>query len=106
MLSLRFVRENNLLLASAGVNFVNPKFRMLAGQFPYEIGEVHTIFFETEDKGERKFKRLLDQTKNAFLVIMRNEDARLADVVFVPPKEQRQGTKNLPRPQSRKVFVR
>jgi|GEM_PF-2064431 hypothetical protein len=80
--------NNNLLLSCLGVTFVNPTFRVLTAQYPYEV-TVFTLCHQDEKKKERSFKKLLDQNQQPFIVIVRGGNAQLEDVLFVPSKEQR-----------------
>jgi len=83
MLSLKKVLEDNLIFAFAGANFTNPIFRELTGQLPYEI-KIHTIHSKEEKKVEMKFRKLLDESDEPFIFIVRGKNARLKEVLFVP----------------------
>jgi hypothetical protein len=91
---LKEVMDNNLLLAFAGANFTNSAFRRLAAQYPYEVA-VYTIYSMDNKKKDKKFKKLLDQSDDPFVVIVRDENAHLEDVLFVPSKEKREASEQL-----------
>jgi hypothetical protein len=91
MLRLKDVMDNNLLLAFAGANFTNSAFRRLTAQYPYEV-TIYTIYNMDDKKKDRKFRRLLNQSEDPFIVIIRDENARLEDVLFVPSKEKRESS--------------
>jgi hypothetical protein len=89
MKSLKEVAEANFFLALAGVTFSNPAFRRLTGQLPYNV-QVHTIFADDEAKIEKKFKRLITQSEDPFIFVVRDVTAHLKEVLFVPSKEKRE----------------
>jgi hypothetical protein len=91
-MTLSGIRSNNIFLSCIGINFVNPVFRLFSGQFPYDDLESYTIYSHDNKRKEKSFKKLLDKNENPFLVIIRGHNSVLEQVLFVPPKEQRQGS--------------
>jgi hypothetical protein len=75
-------------LAFAGANFTNPAFRRLSAQYPYEVA-IHTIYSMDDKKKDKKLRKLLSQNDDSFILIVRGENARLEEVLFVPSKEKR-----------------
>ncbi len=88
MVRLKEIMDNNLLLAFAGANFTNPAFRRLSAQYPYEV-TIHTIYSMDDKKKDKKLRKLLSQNEDSFILIVRDENARLEEVLFVPSKEKR-----------------
>jgi hypothetical protein len=93
MFTLEEVIQNNLLFSAVGMTFVNPVFRKLTGQYPYNLN-VYTIYQQDDKKKERNLKRLLDENEKPFIVIVRGGRAELEDVLFVPPRDFRDLIRN------------
>lgn len=87
METIEEVRTNNMLISLLGINFINPVFRRIAGQLPYELPKL-TISEADEKKKEMKFKKLCKEKKEPFLLIIRDEEANLEEVLFVPAREK------------------
>jgi len=83
MKSLEELRKNNLLFAFLGANFVQPLFRKLSAQFPYNV-PTYTIYDEDDKRIGKKIKRLIEKNDKSFIVILRDKDAELDEVLFVP----------------------
>lgn len=90
MKSLKEVRVNNLNFALAGSIFVNPVFRWVTAQYPYDV-RVHTFYGHDLKKIEKKLKKLIDNQSEPFIFIIRDENAELEDVLFVP-YEKKEGS--------------
>ncbi len=86
MNSLEEVRKKNFILGWLGINFTTPLFRKLTGQFPFDV-KTFTIYGESEKQRNKKFKRILKNNKEGFLLILRDENAELEEVLFVPSLE-------------------
>jgi len=83
MKSLEELRKNNLMFAFLGANFVQPLFRKLSAQFPYNV-PTYTIYDEDDKRIGKKIKRLIEKNDKSFIVILRDKDAELDEVLFVP----------------------
>ena len=86
METIEEVRANNMLISLMGINFVNPVFRRIAGQLPYELPK-HTIFEADEKKKALRFKKICKTKKDPFLLIIRDDRSNLEEVLFVPSRE-------------------
>lgn len=85
MFTLNDVRKQNMLLAAAGINFGETFFRKLAAQHPQKVDKF-TISTSDEGKREKKFKKLIQKNHNDFVLIFRNDQAELEEVLFVPAR--------------------
>ena len=83
MKSLEELKKNNLLFAFLGANFVQPLFRKLTAQFPYAV-PTFTIYDEDNKRIGKKIKKLMEKNDGSFIVILRDNDAELDEVLFVP----------------------
>lgn len=82
MKTLLQVKNNNLKLALNGITFVNPFFRKLTDQKPYDIKQI------TVDKKniEKKLQKIIKKYSEPLVVIVRDDRYELEDVFFIPPK--------------------
>lgn len=84
--TLEKIRINNSIIAFCGINFIQPLFRKLAGQFPYDIS-TYTIYGSDEKKKQRKLKKIMTRDDDSFLLVVRGDKAELEEVVFIPSKQ-------------------
>ncbi len=83
MSALAEIRLRNLFLAYSGVNFVWPFFRKLMAQMPVNVNK-YTIYSSSKEKRENEFKNILKKEKGSFVLILRDDNAVLDEVLFVP----------------------
>jgi hypothetical protein len=88
MKSLYEAYQNNLIISLRGINFISPLFRKLGGQFPYDI-KTFTFYDASPNARQKKLRKLLSTTDDAFFVVVRDGNANLEDVLLVPPKKER-----------------
>lgn len=87
MPGLAELRRNNFLISLAGANFVSPLFRRLTAQCPENVTHF-TIYGEDDKIREKKFRKLLKRNKNScFILILRDDDAELQEVLYVPSEK-------------------
>jgi hypothetical protein len=86
MESLSEVARKNFILANLGADFTTPLFRQLSGQFPFEVNK-YTIYGRTAKQRNKKFNKILEKDKESFVLIVRDDNANLEDVLFVPSVE-------------------
>ena len=82
-MNLDELRKNNLLLSFMGANFVQPLFRKLTAQYPFDV-PTFTIYDEDEKRIGKKIKKLISKVNRSFIIILRDKDANLDEVLFVP----------------------
>jgi len=87
MSGLEEIRKNNILMAAMGLNFVKPVFRLLAGQVPYDVPR-YTIYGRDERRRQKKLRRILEKNDNSFVVIVRDDNAELEDILFIPSSKE------------------
>ncbi len=83
MKTIEEVVKNNFLLALSSINFTDSFFRGLAGQFPYEVA-TYTIYETDEKKMQKKFNKILNDSDEPFLIILRKQNTELGEILFVP----------------------
>ncbi len=87
MPTLTELKRNNWVIALAGANFISPLFRRLTAQSPEDVN-YFTIYGQSDKAREKKFRKLLKKNKNNnFILILRDDDAELQEVLYVPSEK-------------------
>ena len=84
--ALSEIRNQNIFLSIAGANFINPLFRLLSAQLPANVNK-YTIYGHSDEERERKFKKLLKKEKDCFVLILRDSNADLEEVLYIPSEK-------------------
>jgi hypothetical protein len=87
MKTLKETVFNNIMLSLIGINFTNPFFRRIAGQFPYEVPTL-TISESDDKEREKLFKQICKEQKESFILVIRNNEADLENILFVPSPDE------------------
>ena len=78
---------NNATLALMGVTFINPFFRRMAGQLPFEI-PTYTLYIDDDTNASLEIAQIQKDKRKSFVVVIRDQNAQLEDVVFVPNADE------------------